>query len=241
MVEKVLMEARYRKKMERNEERNQESNQKSNKKTNSVAPIFVAAKMKRKTALLAAQEVEKALEEIEAKRAAIREKHAAKEAEERQKASETQKGDAGLAMMVTGDDHQARQRAHQLINENLKKMKAKADQRGAQARGALKDIHGAKPAPGSTRSQPPTPVPSGKMGNPTVLTPSSSRHSTVTPATLRVLAPISASRINTSTTRLPPVRAVQVECHARIRSSYSTPRGVKRLATEVTDLTLDDD
>lgn len=93
MVEKVLMEVRYRKKMERNKERNQDSNQKSNKKTNSVAPMFVAAKMKHKTALLAAQEVEKALEEIEAKRAAIREKHAAKEAEERQKARETQKGD----------------------------------------------------------------------------------------------------------------------------------------------------
>ncbi|KAK4673948.1 hypothetical protein QC763_0019270 [Podospora pseudopauciseta] len=78
MVEKVLMEVRHRKKMERNDERNQESNQKSNKKTNSVAPIFVTAKMKHKTALLAAQDVEKALEEIEAKRAAIREQHAAK-------------------------------------------------------------------------------------------------------------------------------------------------------------------
>ncbi|KAK0718958.1 hypothetical protein B0T21DRAFT_59349 [Apiosordaria backusii] len=148
--------------------------------------------------------------------------------------------------MVTAAEQQARARARasDLINQKFKRLKADADQRVQKAREALraKEVSGMKTTPKPTRILPPPPALGGRQGTPIASTPTS-RSSTAnqppTPASSRVLAPMSASRLNTPRTKLPPIKSVKIEPGSR--PAASTPRGVKRKVAEVIDLTLDED
>ncbi|KAK4197178.1 hypothetical protein QBC40DRAFT_286118 [Triangularia verruculosa] len=195
------------------------------------------------------KEREKALE-------ATKTESVAKRAEERRKANDEHRAVAArleqqgqmptfsvrrFRMHIPAEQH-ARARASDLIDQKLKAMKTEADQRVQKAREALGVKVIPKVIPKPTTILPPPPVLGMRQGKLIATTPAS-RSSTgsqpPTPASSRALAPKSASRINSPSTKLPPIKAVKTE--PGNRPAASTPRGVKRKVAEVIDLTLDDD